>query len=184
MSASKSHGRVRTASLVNPVQSFSESMFPTNGAQPSSLSPRLFQGIMPLSSLHYEALLTLLLSINIRVLIGNGADALVKILVKKAVTLTAALLLALLLEFIIPILASKGFELELEVRQMVGTISGWVGAQAEEPLGLKLERRIADWLWPPSLSASEPVSSVTGAGAEGKQRASVVVIPPIRVTMA
>lgn len=96
------------------------------------------------SRITYEALLALLLSsINVRELIGNGADAVVKALVKKAVALTAALLIATLLD------CASGIDIDVTVLQgMAGTISGWVGAQASDPLGWKIEQRIADWLWP------------------------------------
>lgn len=127
--------------------------------------PQLLGGVT-FSSLPIEALLALVLSINVRALIGSGADALVKVAVKKAVTLTAALILALIIDCAIPFLASRGYEVELELRgqfrQAVGIISGWVGAQAEEPLGWKLERRIADWLWP-SLTLPRPSSNKTEA---------------------
>lgn len=102
------------------------------------------------SSLIYEAIIALILSVNIRELAGNGADAIVKALVKKTATLAAALLLAVLLDCAAPAMPRLGIDalLEVEIRGAIGIVSGWVGQQAGDPLGWKLEERIAQWLWP------------------------------------
>lgn len=170
MSSSPSPEPAAPAALRSRAQSSSASCS-SSSASPAP-SPTQFQstfipfvrGIIH-SSLTYEALFALILSINIRELIGNGADAIVKALVKKAVTLTAALFIAMLLDCASPAMPLLGIDaLEMEIRNAAGTISGWLGQQASDPIGWKLEKRIADWLWPKPISV--PVS-IVAAGKEG-----------------
>jgi len=120
-----------------------------DASQPPSPIDPFIRGVTR-SSLFYEAILALVLSINIRELVTNGADAIVKALVKKTITLTIALLLAVLLDCAAPAMPMLSIDapLEVEIRGAAGVVSGWLGQQAGDPLGWKLEERIAEWLWP------------------------------------
>lgn len=131
---------LRVPSLPSPLQ--------TSDASQSPISP-FIQG-MTRSPLAYEAIFALILSINVRELVGNGADVLVKALVNKTITLVAALLLAVLLDCATPAMPMLGIDtlLEGELRGAAGIVSGWLGQQAGDPLGWKIEERIAEWLWP------------------------------------
>lgn len=135
-----------------------------SSSQPQlTMSPSFIYGITH-SSLTYEAIFALILSINVRELVGNGADALVKALVKKAVTLAAALFIALLLDCASPAMPMLGIDaLEMEIRGAAGTISGWLGQQAGDPIGWKIEKRIAEYLWPKQpLSLPKPTAPIDG----------------------
>lgn len=173
--------------------SASPSTSPLCATQPSSSSSNAqFQStFIPFvrgvthSTITYEAILALILSINIRELIGNGADAIVKALAKKAVALTAALLIAMLLDYASPVMPLLGIDaLEIEIRGAAGTISGWLGQQASDTIGWKLEKRIAEWLWPKPEPVSIGVNSKekegnTSSGSSDSVRSPHAVTPSL-----
>ena len=102
---------------------------------------------LTLPSLPIEALLALVLSINIRILLGNGADALLKVAVQKAITFCAALFFASLLHYLEdqypPFVIIEQVN---DVRTMAGIVSGWFGQVAGESVGYRLEVRIGEWM--------------------------------------
>jgi hypothetical protein len=146
---------LRVPSLSSPLQA--------SDASRSPISP-FIRGVI-YSSLAYEAMVALILSINIRELVGNGADALVKALVKKTVTLAAALLLAMLLDCATSAMPMLGIDalLEMEIRGAAGIVSGWLGQQAGDPLGWKIEERIAKWIWPQPPRIAKNAESINPA---------------------
>lgn len=114
---------------------------------PSRPLPITGQRGVSLPSLPVEAILALILSINIRILLGNGADALLKVAAQKAITFLMALLLASLLRYLEdlypPFLIMEETN---DVRSMAGIVSGWFGQCAGESVGYRLELRIGEWL--------------------------------------